>query len=88
MKYNYESKNYEVEELIIELKDVETWFSTLEEIAYELEMEDICFPFDEVIREDREFLEHIVLKTNRRCNITNKYVSRIALKEFMDIQYP
>ena len=30
----------------------------------------------------------MVLKTNKRCNNTNKYVSAIALKEFMGIQYP
>ena len=87
--YNNELRNYEVEEeFIIELEDVKTWFETFEEIADELEREDICFPFYEVIREDEMFLEHMVLKTNKRCNITNKYVSRIALKEFMDIQYP
>lgn len=88
-KYNDELKNFEVEqEFIIELEDVNAWFSEFEDIAQELEMEDICFPFYEVIREDWEFLEHMVLKTNKKCNITNKYVSRIALKEFMDIQYP
>lgn len=87
---NIEEKVFEIEEkeLIVELEDVKTWFSTFEDIAQELEMEDICFPFDEVIREDTEFLEHMVLKTNRKSNITNKYVSMIALKEFMGIQYP
>ena len=87
---NIEEKVFEIEEkeLIVELEDVKTWFSTFEDIADELETEDICFPFDEVIKEDWEFLEHMVLKTNKRCNNTNKYVSMIALKEFMGIQYP
>ena len=88
-KYNCELRNYEInEEFIIELEDVETWFSTLEDIADELEMEDICFPFDEVIREDEEFLQDIIVKTNKRCNNSNKYVVTIALKDFMGIQYP
>ena len=82
-------KGYEVnEELIIDENVVKSWFATLEDIANELETEDICFPFDEVMKEDWEFLEHMVLKTNKRCNNTNKYVSKIALKEFMGIQYP
>ena len=87
---NIEEKVFEIEEkeLIVELEDVKTWFSTFEDIADELEMEDICFPFDEVIREDEMFLEHMVLKTNKRCNNSNKYVVTIALKEFMGIQYP
>ena len=88
-RYNEELRNFEVnEEFIIELEDVNAWFEALEDIADELETEDICFPFDEVIKEDWEFLEHMVLKTNKRCNNTNKYVSAIALKEFMGIQYP
>lgn len=87
--YDFEEKIFVVEEEeIIELNQVKTWFEAFEDIADELETEDICFPFDEVIKEDWEFLEHMVLKTNKRCNITNKYVSMIALKEFMDIQYP
>ena len=92
MKYNenIEEKVFEIEEkeLIIELNQVNAWFEAFEDIAQELETEDICFPFDEVIREDREFLEHMVLKTNKKCDNTNKYVSMIALKEFMGIQYP
>ena len=88
-RYNEELRNFEVnEEFIIELEDVNAWFEAFEDIADELETEDICFPFDEVIKEDWEFLEHMVLKTNKRCNNTNKYVSAIALKEFMGIQYP
>ena len=88
-EYNYENGIYVVEEEeIIELNQVKTWFEELEDIADELETEDICFPFDEVMKEDWEFLEHMVLKTNKRCNNTNKYVSAIALKEFMGIQYP
>ena len=91
MKYVYEFEEkvfvVEKEEEVIELNQVNAWFEEFENIADVLEREDICFPFDEVIREDRE-LEHMVLKTNKKCNITNKYVSRIALKEFMDIQYP
>lgn len=87
--YDFEEKIFVVkEEVIVELEDVNAWFSTFEDIADDLEREDICFPFDEVIREDKEFLEHMVLKTNRKSNTTNKYVSRIALKEFMGIQYP
>ena len=87
---NIEEKVFEIEEkeLIIELEDVKTWFSTFEDIADDLQREDICLPFDEVLKEDKEFLEHMVLKTNKRCNNTNKYVSMIALKEFMGIQYP
>ena len=91
MKYVYNDfeKVFEVnEEFIIELNQVKTWFEELEDIADDLEREDICLPFDELIREDEEFLEHMVLKTNKRCNNTNKYVSMIALKEFMGIQYP
>ena len=88
-KYKYnENGFFEVEEEIVELEDVETWFEEFEDIADDLEREDICLPFDEVIREDEMFLEHMVLKTNKRCNNTNKYVSAIALKEFMGIQYP
>ena len=88
-RYNEELRNFEIrEEFVVELEDVNAWFSTFEDIADDLQREDICLPFDEVIREDEMFLEHMVLKTNKRCNITNKYVSRIALKEFMDIQYP
>lgn len=88
-KYNVEECIFEVEEeFVIELNQVKTWFETFEDIADDLEREDIYFPFYEVIREDNLFLEHMVLKTNKKCNITNKYVSRIALKEFMDIKYP
>ena len=88
-KYNVEEYIFEVEEeFVVELNVVNTWFATFEDIADDLERNDVSFPFDEVIREDKEFLEHMVLKTNRKCNITNKYVSMIALKEFMGIQYP
>ena len=88
-KYNENLRIFEIkEEFVVELKDVNAWFSTFEDIADDLEREDVCFPFDEVIRESEEFLEHMVLKTNKKSNITNKYVSRIALKEFMGIQYP
>lgn len=87
-RYNHFEKIFEVNEEIIELNQVNAWFEEFEEIADVLEREDICFPFYEVIREDKEFLEHMVLRTNKRCNITNKYVSIIALKEFMGIQYP
>ena len=88
-KYNGKENIFEIgEEEVIQMSVVKTWFTTLEDIADDLEREDICFPFDEAIREDYEFLEHIVLKTNKKSNITNKYVSKIALKEFMDIQYP
>ena len=86
--YEFEEKIFVVEEEVIELNQVKTWFEEFEDIADELETEDICFPFDEVIKEDWEFLEHMVLKTNKKCNNTNKYVSMIALKEFMGIQYP
>jgi len=92
MNYKYDEENkiffVEEEEIVVELEDVKTWFETLESIADELEREDICLPFDEVIREDEEFLEDIIIKTNKRCNITNKYVSIIGLKEFMGIEYP
>lgn len=91
MKYVYNDfeKVFEVnEEFVIDENVVKSWFATLEDIANELETEDICFQFDEVMKEDWEFLEHMVLKTNRKSNTTNKYVSRIALKEFMGIQYP
>lgn len=91
MKYVYNDfeKVFEVnEEFVIELNQVKTWFEELEELAYELEMEDICLPFDELLREDEEFLQDIIVKTNKRCNNSNKYVVTIALKEFMDIQYP
>ena len=87
--YDFEEKIFVVEEKgIIELNQVKTWFEAFEDIADDLQREDICLPFDEVIKEDWEFLEHMVLKTNKRCNNTNKYVSIIALKEFMGIQYP
>ena len=87
--YDFEEKIFVVdEEVIIELNQVKTWFEEFEDIADDLQREDICLPFDEVIKEDWEFLEHMVLKTNKRCNNTNKYVSAIALKEFMGIQYP
>ena len=88
-KYNVEECIFEVEEEeVIELNQVKTWFETFEDIADNLQREDICLPFDEVIKEDWEFLEYMVLKTNQKSNITNKYVSTIALKEFMGIQYP
>ncbi len=88
-KYNIEECIFEVEEEeIVELNQVKTWFEAFEDIADDLQREDICLPFDEVVREEKEFLEHMVLKTNKRCNNTNKYVSAIALKEFMGIQYP
>ena len=86
--YEFEEKVFVVEEeVVIELNQVKTWFEEFEDIADDLEREDICLPFDELIRENEEFLEHMVLKTNKRCNNTNKYVSMIALKEFMGIQY-
>ena len=88
MNFEVEEVIMEFEEVIVEFEDVETWFSTFEDIADDLEREDICLPFDELIREDEEFLQDIIVKTNKRCNITNKYVSKIALKEFMGIQYP
>ena len=88
-RYNEELRNFEVEEeFTIELEDINAWFEAFEDIADDLQREDICLPFDEVVREDTEFLEHMVLKTNKKCNNTNKYVSAIALKEFMGIQYP
>ena len=84
--YDFEEKIFVVdEEVIIELNQVKTWFEEFEDIADDLQREDICLPFDELIRENEEFLEHMVLKTNKRCNNTNKYVSMIALKEFMGI---
>ena len=87
--YDFEEKIFVVEEEeVIELHQVKTWFEEFEDIADDLQREDICLPFDEVVRENEEFLEHMVLKTNKRCNNTNKYVSAIALKEFMGIQYP
>ena len=90
MKYTYDCENgfFEVEEEIVELNQVKTWFEELEDIADDLEREDICLPFDELIREDEEFLQDIIVKTNKRCNNSNKYVVTIALKEFMGIQYP
>ena len=89
MKYTYnENGFFEVEEIIVELNQVNDWFEEFEEIADDLQREDICLPFDELIREDEEFLEYMVLKTNKRCNNSNKYVVTIALKEFMGIQYP
>ena len=88
-EYNYENGIYEVEEEeIVELNQVKTWFETFEDIADDIQRDDICLPFDEVIRESEEFLEHMVLKTNKKCNNSNKYVVTIALKEFMGIQYP
>ena len=81
--------NFKVEEVVeLENVDVKNWFATLEDVADDLEREDICLPFDELIREDEEFLQDIIVKTNKRCNNSNKYVVTIALKEFMDIQYP
>ena len=90
MKYTYDCENgfFEVEEEIVELNQVKTWFEELEDIADDLEREDICLPFDELIREDEEFLQDIIVKTNKRCNNSNKYVVTIALKEFIGIQYP
>ena len=91
MKYTYDCENgffVVEEEEIIELNQVKTWFATLEDVADELEREDICLPFDELIREDEEFLQDIIVKTNKKCNNSNKYVVTIALKEFMGIQYP
>ena len=91
MKYTYDCENgffVVEEEEIVELNQVKTWFATLEDVADELEREDICLPFDELIREDEEFLQDIIVKTNKKCNNSNKYVVTIALKEFMDIQYP
>ena len=88
-KYNVEECIFEVEEeFVVELNQVKTWFEEFEDIADDLQREDICLPFDEVIREDWEFLEYMVLKTNKKCNNSNKYVVTIALKEFMGIQYP
>lgn len=87
--YEFEEKIFVVEEeVVIELNQVKTWFATLEDVADELEREDICLPFDELIREDEEFLQDIIVKTNKKCNNSNKYVVTIALKEFMGIQYP
>ena len=87
--YEFEEKIFVVEEeVVIELNQVKTWFETFEDIADDIQRNDICLPFDEVIRESEEFLEHMVLKTNKKCNNSNKYVATIALKEFMDIQYP
>ena len=87
--YEFEEKVFVVEEeVVIELNQVKTWFEEFEDITDDIEREDICLPFDELIRENEEFLEHMVLKTNKRCNNTNKYVSMIALEEFMGIQYP
>lgn len=88
MNFEVEEVIMEFEEVIVEFKDVETWFATLEDVADDLEREDICLPFDELIREDDEFLQDIIVKTNKRCNNSNKYVVTIALKEFMGIQYP
>ena len=91
MKYTYDCENgffVVEEEEIVELNQVKTWFATLEDVADELEREDICLPFDELIREDEEFLQDIIVKTNKKCNNSNKYVVTIALKEFMGIQYP
>ena len=86
---NFEELDFKVEE-VVELEDIDakTWFATLEDVADDLEREDICLPFDELIREDEEFLQDIIVKTNKRCNNSNKYVVTIALKEFMGIQYP
>lgn len=86
---NFEELDFKVEE-VVELGDIDakTWFATLEDVADDLEREDICLPFDELIREDEEFLQDIIVKTNKRCNNSNKYVVTIALKEFMGIQYP
>lgn len=87
--YDFEEKIFVVkEEKIIELNQVKTWFEAFEDIADDLQREDICLPFDELIREDEEFLQDIIVKTNKRCNNSNKYVVTIALKEFMGIQYP
>ena len=91
MKYVYNDfeKVFEVnEEFVIDENVVKSWFATLEDVADDLERKDICLPFDELIREDEEFLQDIIVKTNKRCNNSNKYVVTIALKEFMGIQYP
>ena len=91
MKYVYNDfeKVFEVnEEFVIELNQVKTWFEELEDIANNHEREEIYLPFDELIREDEQFLQDIIVKTNKRCNNSNKYVVTIALKEFMGIQYP
>ena len=86
---NFEELDFKIEEVVeLENVDVKNWFATLEDVADDLEREDICLPFDELIREDEEFLQDIIVKTNKRCNNSNKYVVTIALKEFMDIQYP
>ena len=86
---NFEELDFKVEK-VVELGDIDakTWFATLEDVAEDLEREDICLPFDELIREDEEVLQDIIVKTNKRCNNSNKYVVTIALKEFMGIQYP
>ena len=86
---NFEELDFKVEE-VVELGDIDSksWFATLEDVADDLEREDICLPFDKLIREDEEFLQDIIVKTNKRCNNSNKYVVTIALKEFMGIQYP
>ena len=86
---NFKELDFKVEE-VVELVDIDAknWFATLEDVADELEREDICLPFDELIREDEEFLQDIIVKTNKKCNNSNKYVVTIALKEFMGIQYP
>ena len=86
---NFEELDFKIEEVVeLENVDVKNWFATLEDVADDLEREDICLPFDELIREDEEFLQDIIVKTNKRCNNSNKYVVTIALKEFMGIQYP
>ena len=87
--YEFEEKVFVVEEeFVIDENVVKSWFATLEDVADDLERKDICLPFDELIREDEEFLQDIIVKTNKRCNNSNKYVVTIALKEFMGIQYP
>ena len=85
---NFEELNFKVEVVELGNIDAKTWFATLEDVADDLEREDICLPFDELIREDWEFLEYVIVKTNKRCNNSNKNVVTIALKEFMGIQYP
>lgn len=88
MNMNFEELNFKVEVVELGNIDAKTWFATLEDVADDLEREDICLPFDELIREDWEFLEYVIVKTNKRCNNSNKNVVTIALKEFMGIQYP
>ena len=86
-KYNENLGIFEIEEVVVELGEIKNWFDTFEDVADELEREDICLPFDDLIKEDKEFLEYVINKTNNRVKNTNKYVSKIALKEYMGIIY-